>query len=107
MIIGTVKEIKNHEYRVGITPDNAKEYIKHGHVVLVETNAGLGANYTDQDYINVGAKIVKTATEIFDVADMIVKVKEFLKEQFNYLRKDQILLTIPLRKSAWDKEEAI
>lgn len=93
MIIGTVKEIKNHEYRVGITPDNAKEYIKHGHVVLVETNAGLGANYTDQDYINVGAKIVKTAKEVFDVADMIVKVKECLKEEFDYLRKGQILYT--------------
>lgn len=93
MIIGTVKEIKNHEYRVGITPDNAKEYIKHGHTVLVETNAGLGANYTDEDYIKAGAKIISTAKEVFEKSDMIIKVKECLKEEFDYLRKGQILYT--------------
>lgn len=93
MIIGTVKEIKNHEYRVGMTPENAREYIKHGHTVLVETKAGLGANYTDQDYINVGAKILNTPKEVYEKADVIVKVKECLKEEFEYLRKGQVLYT--------------
>ena len=93
MIIGTVKEIKNHEYRVGVTPDNAKEYIKNGHTVLVETHAGEGANYTDQDYINAGAIILNTAKEVYEQAEMIVKVKECLKEEFKYLRKGQILYT--------------
>lgn len=93
MIIGTVKEIKNHEYRVGITPDNVKEYIKHGHTVLIETHAGEGANYKDQDYINAGAIILNNAKEVYEKAEMIVKVKECLKEEFDYLKQGQILYT--------------
>lgn len=93
MIIGTVKEIKNHEYRVGLTPDNVSEYVNNGHIVLVETNAGVGANYTDEDYIKAGAKIVNTAKEVYDSAEMIVKVKECLPEEFEYLREGQILYT--------------
>lgn len=93
MIVGTVKEIKNHEYRVGLTPDNVKEYAKNGHKVIVETNAGKGAFFMDEEYIDAGAEIVKTAKEVFDRADMIVKVKEPLKEEYNYLKKGQILYT--------------
>lgn len=93
MIIGTVKEIKNHEYRVGITPDNAKEYIKNGHTVLVEANAGAGAGFSDSDYQAVGAKIINSAKEVYNSSDMIIKVKEPLVEEYQYLREGLILYT--------------
>ena len=72
MIIGTVREIKNHEYRVGLTPDNVKDYIRNGHQVIVETNAGLGANFTDQDYIDAGATIIDNPKDVFAKADIQV-----------------------------------
>ena len=76
MIIGVPKEIKNHEYRVGMIPASVRELISHGHQVLVETNAGAGIGFSDDDYIAVGASILPTATDVFAKADMIVKVKE-------------------------------
>ena len=63
MIIGTTKELKNHEYRVGITPDNVKGFVKDGHTVFVETGAGLGAGFTDEMYMEAGAEIKATAKE--------------------------------------------
>lgn len=93
MIIGVVKEIKNHEYRVGLTPDNVKEYIKCGHTILVESNAGLGANFTNEEYENAGAIIIESAKEVYEKSEMIIKVKEPLKEEYDYLRKGQILYT--------------
>ncbi len=93
MIIGVPKEIKNHEYRVGLTPDSAKECIKHGHSVYVQTKAGEGIGSSDEEYIKVGAKILGSAKEIFDIADMIVKVKEPQNIEVNMLREDQILFT--------------
>ena len=93
MLIGVPKEIKNHEYRVGMIPGSARELIMHGHQVIVETNAGVGIGFDDQDYIDVGAEIRNTASEIFEQAEMIIKVKEPLTEERAMLREDQILFT--------------
>ncbi len=93
MIIGTVKEIKNLEFRVGLTPGSVKEYISHGHQVYVEKNAGLNSGFKDEDYINAGATILKTAEEVWKKSDMIVKVKEPLEPEFKFLREGLILYT--------------
>lgn len=93
MKIGTTKELKNHEYRVGLTPDNVMAYVAHGHEVFVETGAGVGAGFADEEYINAGAKILATPKEVFDTCEMIVKVKEPEECEYGYLRKGQILYT--------------
>ncbi len=93
MIIGTTKELKNHEYRVGITPDNVKSFVKDGHTVLVETNAGKAAGFVDAMYKEAGAQIVMSAKEVFDAADMIIKVKEPEPCEVRMLKKNQILYT--------------
>ena len=93
MIIGVPKEIKEQEQRVGLLPSGTNELTKHGHSVLVETNAGLGSGYSDQDYVKAGAEIVEQAKDVFARADMIVKVKEPLKAEFPLLRRGQILFT--------------
>ena len=93
MLIGVPKEIKNHEYRVGMTPASARELIAHGHQVIVETNAGTGIGFNDQSYIDVGAEIRESASDVFAQAEMIVKVKEPLSEERAMLREDQILFT--------------
>jgi len=92
MIIGVPKEIKNHEYRVSLTPASAKAFTEK-HQVLIENNAGLGIGFTNQDYIDVGATIVDTAAEIFERADMIMKVKEPQSNERAMLRRGQILFT--------------
>ena len=93
MIIGVPKEIKEQEQRVALLPSGTTQLTKHGHSVLVETNAGLGSGYPDQDYVKAGAEIVEQAKEVFARADMIVKVKEPLKAEFPLLRRGQILFT--------------
>jgi len=93
MKIGCPKEIKPQEFRVGMTPDAAREAIAHGHEVMIETNAGTGAGFPDADYTAVGAKIIATAAEVFAAADMIVKVKEPQAGERKMLRKGQILFT--------------
>ena len=93
MIVGTVKEIKNKEYRIGLTPSAVKEYVAHGHQVLVESNAGLGSGFSDDDYKAAGAKILKTAKEVWESSEMIVKVKEPLEAEFEFLREGLILYT--------------
>ena len=93
MIVGTPKEIKNHEYRVGLTPESAHELVVHGHIVLVETGAGDGIGAHDADYIAAGAEVVATAADIFARADMVVKVKEPQAGERAMLRKGQILYT--------------
>ncbi|RZA21166.1 MAG: alanine dehydrogenase [Lysobacteraceae bacterium] len=93
MRVGVPKEIKNHEYRVGLIPSSVLELVHHGHEVLVQQGAGLGAGLSDADYIAAGAKIIDTADEIFASADMIVKVKEPLAEERKRLRPGQILFT--------------
>jgi len=93
MIIGVPKEIKNHEYRVGLIPSSVAELITHGHQLFIETNAGSGIGYEDADYQAVGASILPSSAEIFEKAEMIVKVKEPQPVECKMLRKDQILFT--------------
>ncbi|MBE5935628.1 MAG: alanine dehydrogenase [Lachnospiraceae bacterium] len=93
MIVGTVRERKHHEYRVGITPDNALEYIKAGHTVYIEKGAGVGAGFLDEEYVEVGAKIIPTMEEVYGSVDMLVKVKEPLPEEYPLLREGLILYT--------------
>ncbi len=93
MKIGTTKELKNHEYRVGLTPDNVMTLIANGHEVFIETHAGEGANFTDEEYAAAGAKIIDTPAQVFATCDMIIKVKEPEEEEYKYLREGQILYT--------------
>ena len=93
MIIGVPKEIKEQEQRVALLPSGTNQLTRRGHSVIVETNAGLGSGYPDEDYLKAGAEIVKEAKEVFARADMIVKVKEPLKAEFPLLRSGQILFT--------------
>ncbi|MEH6520259.1 alanine dehydrogenase [Sulfitobacter sp.] len=93
MKIGCPKEIKPQEFRVGMTPNAALEAVNHGHEVIIETNAGIGAGFEDADYVAVGATIIGTAAEVFAAADMIVKVKEPQAGERKMLREGQILFT--------------
>ena len=93
MLIGVVKEIKNHEYRVGMVPASVYELVHQGHQVLVETSAGLGIGFSDDDYLAMGAEIAQTAEEVFVRAELIVKVKEPLASEREKLREGQILFT--------------
>ena len=93
MIVGTVREIKNHEYRVGLTPESVHELAAHGHEVLVESGAGEGIGAHDALYERAGARIVPAAADIFATAEMIVKVKEPQTDERAMLRSGQILYT--------------
>lgn len=93
MIIGVPKEIKNHEYRVGMIPASVRELVSHGHQVYVETNAYSGIGFSDDDYIAVGASILPTAADVFAKAEMIVKVKEPQAIERAMLKEGQILFT--------------
>jgi alanine dehydrogenase len=93
MVIGIPKEIKEQEQRVALLPSAANQLTRHGHSVLVEKNAGIGSGYADEEYAKAGAEIVDQARDVFARADMIVKVKEPLKAEFQLLRKGQILFT--------------
>ncbi|BBC42181.1 alanine dehydrogenase [Photobacterium damselae subsp. piscicida] len=93
MIIGVPKEIKVHEYRVGMIPASVVEAVAHGHKVYVETLAGQGIGFSDQDYIDAGALILPSAAAVFAEADMIVKVKEPQAIERAMLREGQILFT--------------
>ncbi len=93
MQIGCPKEIKPQEFRVGLTPNAAREAVENGHSVLVETNAGAGSGFPDADYLAAGAKIAATAADVFASADMIVKVKEPQAGERKMLREGQLLFT--------------
>jgi len=93
MIIGVPKEIKRHEYRVAMTPFCVKSYMDHGHTVLVEKDAGIGSGYSDDEYRAKGAVIMESKKELFEKAEMIVKVKEPLKEEYDLFHEGQILYT--------------
>ena len=93
MKIGCPKEIKPQEFRVGMTPNAAREAVAHGHQVLVESGAGIGAGFTDADYTAVGAQILPTAEDLFATAEMIVKVKEPQAVERARLRAGQVLFT--------------
>ncbi|MDR2185821.1 MAG: alanine dehydrogenase [Treponema sp.] len=93
MIIGCVSEIKIHEYRVGLTPENVHAYTSRGHQVLIQQGAGEGSGFTDQEYAGMGAKILSGAQAVWDASDMIIKVKEPLQEEYAKMREGQILYT--------------
>ncbi|WP_404402794.1 alanine dehydrogenase [Idiomarina seosinensis] len=93
MLIGVPKEIKNHEYRIGLTPSTVREYVENGHDVIIENNGGAAIGFTNEQYLEAGASIVDTAEEIFARADMIVKVKEPQPDECKMLREGQILYT--------------
>ncbi|MDT0581418.1 MULTISPECIES: alanine dehydrogenase [Alteromonadaceae] len=93
MIVGVPKEIKNHEYRVGLTPAAVQEFTNNGHAVLVQVNAGTSIGFTDDLYLAAGATMIETPEEIFATADMIVKVKEPQPNECKMLREGQTLYT--------------
>ena len=93
MIIGCVKEIKNNEFRVGLTPDNVKAYVHAGHPVLIERGAGSGSGFTDEEYAQAGAELVESAKEVWDRCEMMVKVKEPLEEEYELFHEGLILYT--------------
>ena len=91
MIIGVPKEIKNNEYRVGLTPKSVYEITSKGHDVFIEDNAGNEIGYTNQNYVDNGAKIINSAEEVYKSSELIVKVKEPLSKEFKFITKDNIL----------------
>ena len=93
MRIGVPREVKNHEYRVALTPAGARELVRSGHDVLVERGAGVGSSITDADFEAVGAHIVPTADEVWAAADLLLKVKEPIAQEYHRLRRDQVLFT--------------
>ena len=93
MLIGVPKEIKNHEYRIGLTPGGVRELVVNGHEVIVENNGGASIGFSNEEYMAAGAKIIDTAEDIFATADMIIKVKEPQPNECKMLRAGQILFT--------------
>jgi len=93
MLVGVPKEIKNHEYRVGLTPQSARELVAHGHAVLIERSAGAGIGALDEEYRSAGASVVASADEVFARADLIVKVKEPQAIERKQLHEGQVLFT--------------
>ncbi len=93
MIVGVPKEIKTHEYRVGLVPSSVRELVQTGNKVLVQSNAGVGIGITNENFVEVGATIIDTAEEIFATADMVVKVKEPQPNECMMLREGQVLFT--------------
>ena len=93
MIIGVPKEIKNNENRVALTPAGAQEFVRKGHTVYVQTKAGEGSGFNDEEYLGAGAKILPTANEVFAIAEMIIKVKEPIEQEYSLIKKDQLVFT--------------
>ncbi|GGH75366.1 alanine dehydrogenase [Compostibacillus humi] len=93
MIIGVPKEIKNNENRVAMTPAGVVNLVNAGQTVLIESGAGLGSSFTDEEYRNAGAEIIESASEVWEKADMIMKVKEPLESEYKYFRKGLVLFT--------------
>jgi alanine dehydrogenase len=93
MKVGVPKEVKNHEYRVAITPAGVNEFASNGHHVIIEAGAGVGSSIPDADFVAAGAQMLPTADEVWQAADLILKVKEPVPEEYHRLRKDQVLFT--------------
>ena len=93
MIIGIPKEIKNNEFRVGMTPSGVNAFISNGHTVFVQKGAGLGSGFSDLHYSNIGAQMCNSIEEVYSNSEMIIKVKEPLKEEYNLIKKDQVIYT--------------
>ncbi|OZV75381.1 alanine dehydrogenase [Micromonospora echinospora] len=93
MKVGIPREVKNHEYRVAITPAGVNEFTRSGHQVLIESGAGVGSSITDEEFAAAGAKILSTADEVWDSADLVLKVKEPIAEEYHRMREGQVLFT--------------
>lgn len=93
MVVGVTKEIKNNEFRVGLTPDDVHAYTEAGHSVLIEAGAGEGSSFTDEEYAAAGGELIEKAADVWEQSEMIVKVKEPVEPEYKYLRKDLILYT--------------
>lgn len=93
MIIGVPKEIKNNENRVALTPAGVTEFIKFGHEVYIQDNAGEGSGFENEEYIEAGAKILPSIEAVYAIAEMIIKVKEPIEEEYKLIKKDQLLFT--------------
>ncbi len=93
MKIGVPTEVKNHEYRVAITPSGTHELVRSGHEVLVQRGAGIGSSIPDEDFVAAGAQILPAADDVWQAGDLILKVKEPVAEEYHRLRKDQVLFT--------------
>ena len=93
MIIGCVKEIKNNEYRVGLTPDNVADYVHNGHQVLIEKGAGIGSGFEDKQYQDCGAILLDNSADIWNRVDLMIKVKEPLETEYQYFREGLIIYT--------------
>jgi len=93
MKVGCVREIKKFEYRVGLTPENVREYVSRGHSICMQAGAGEGSSFSDADYKAAGAVVLDTAKEVWDCCDMVVKVKEPLPEEYPFMRENQIIYT--------------
>ena len=93
MIVGVPREVKVQEYRVALTPEGVTEFVKHGHTVLIENNAGTGSSISNEDYKQAGAKIIETADEVWQQADLILKVKEPIAVEYSRMRQNQVLFT--------------
>lgn len=93
MIIGVPKEIKNNENRVALTPAGTQELVKRGHTVYVQTSAGAGSGFSDEEYMKAGAKMIDNAAEVFSLAEMIIKVKEPIEQEYKLIKKDQLVFT--------------
>ncbi len=93
MKVGVPKEVKNHEYRVAITPAGAHELVRNGHEVFIQQGAGDGSSIPDVDFVEAGAEILPTADDIWQTGDLILKVKEPVAEEYHRMRKDQVLFT--------------
>jgi len=91
--VGIPREVKNNEFRVAITPAGVHELVRHGHQVVIERGAGLGSSIPDEEYVAAGAKILAGADEVWATADLLLKVKEPIAEEYHRLRKDQTLFT--------------
>ncbi|MEH0939223.1 alanine dehydrogenase [Micromonospora psammae] len=93
MKVGIPREVKNHEYRVAITPAGVNEFTRNGHEVFVESGAGVGSSITDDEFAAAGAKILTTADEVWETADLVLKVKEPIAEEYHRMREGQVLFT--------------
>lgn len=93
MVIGVPKEIKNNENRVGMTPAGVAELVKRGHTVYVQQTAGNNSGFADEDYVNVGAKLLPTIEEVYAAAEMVVKVKEPIAPEYKLIRRGQVVFT--------------
>jgi alanine dehydrogenase len=93
MIIGVPREVKNNENRVAVTPAGTQELVKRGHTVYIQSTAGVGSGFQDEEYALAGGKIIATAAEVFSLAEMIMKVKEPIEQEYKLIKKDQLVFT--------------